>query len=128
MKTPRELLLGRHAEKERQLDRLHEEIIAEHLVVKKRGRLAAWLGEWFWPSPIAWGAVAAAWMAVIVFFTLSLRDSPPAVQMANQTPAAMEAVRERVRMVAELTKPSHTGEEPVATRPRSDRRSPYIFG
>ena len=30
--------------------------------------------DWFWPSPQAWGALAAVWM---VFAAISFRDEPP---------------------------------------------------
>jgi hypothetical protein len=39
-----------------------------------------WLHEWLWPSPVAWGALAACWVAVLVLNRAAL---PSAAELAE---------------------------------------------
>ena len=42
--------------------------------------LRRWLGEWLWPAPLAWGALAACWVAVLVLNRAAL---PSAAELAE---------------------------------------------
>jgi len=83
----------------------------------------------FWPSPYAWGGLAAAWVLILIV-NLSSGDRP-AVMAQTSTPLSpqlMAAVREQQRMLAELI--GQPESPPVADRPklhslqpRSDRHA-----
>lgn len=43
-------------------------------------RSAPWWREWLWPTPVAWGALATCWAAILVLNRLAL---PSAAQVAE---------------------------------------------
>jgi hypothetical protein len=86
----------------------------------------------FWPHPVAWGGLAAAW---IVIFALNFAAREPGqVQIARQAPPPSPQMRqllqEQEQLLAELISPA----EPVrairpkssATQPRSERRVEFL--
>jgi hypothetical protein len=42
--------------------------------------LRRWLNEWLWPSPVAWSALAACWVAILI---LNRSAQPSAVELAE---------------------------------------------
>ncbi len=49
--------------------------------------------DWFWPSPFAWGAVAAVLLGALAFnYQLSAPEVSPAISRANPTEPARPAV------------------------------------
>jgi hypothetical protein len=91
-------------------------------------RLAAIL----WPSPVAWGALAAVWLALAVF-KVAAPGTPPATANSSSSNSAFlfYAFREQNLLVRELIGPAETArqserrrQEPPPAAPRSERRNP----
>jgi hypothetical protein len=128
MKSPREVLLKKHEGAQRELDRSAREVVRQ--VASQRGeKPAAGWKDWLWPSPIGWGAVAAAWLVVIGFNIASRDPEPRHEMMAKRSPEMMQALREQRQLFVELVTPSWTDGEPIrrAPRPRSDRQQPFAM-
>ena len=134
MKTPRELLLNRHAAANAKLDAIRKETIAAECGGETRNSkleirsAGAFWRALFWPHPRAWAALAAVWLAIIAI-DLSLREpSPPALARRPQAPApqVLAALKEQKRLLAELLGSAPPAEAVpvggVAPRPRSEGR------
>jgi hypothetical protein len=77
------------------------------------------LSSLLWPSPLAWGGLAALWMVAAVFIYASSGDSEHARVEANANSPSTElkmALREQRRTLAQLLE---SPEMPVAEPPKS---------
>lgn len=86
----------------------------------------AWLRELFWPCPQAWGALAALWIVIAVFKSIT-----PGAVPANSTQLAkgkLISVPAQRRELAKLlgVNPDKSNRSP-ADRPRSARVVPQFF-
>jgi hypothetical protein len=121
MKTPRDLLLARHSGVETKLERLSERVVAGLPGYSERTAdvRPCWL-DWFWPRPVAWGAIAAAWI-VVAAIHLATPDVEPrhvaSTPFLVRSPENLAALQEQQRLFAELLDP--TEPEPADRRPRS---------
>jgi hypothetical protein len=140
MKTPRELLLERHRPTAAKLDRVRANALSTAFARETRAMpqnghaetgvlirtvIKVWQ-ELIWPCRFAWTGMAALWIVVLTI-NLSLSDSRATSQSARSspTPAMLQAVEERRRLLAELIQPSVAPEAPSPphnVRPRSERR------
>ena len=89
-------------------------------------RPRGWLRELFWPCPQAWGALAALWIVIVVFKSMT-----PGAAPANDYPIAkshVPSVPEQRRELANLLgiNPDKSRRSP-ADRPRSARVLPHLF-
>jgi hypothetical protein len=91
-------------------------------------RLNARLTALFWPHPVAWGGLAAAWLLV---FALNAASLEPTVRVATHYAPPMsgevkELLRQQEQLFAELAGPFHNSEADrpklVLPSPRSERR------
>jgi len=111
MKTPRELLLARHANAQPKLDALRQRVVADHTgagiteAAARPGILAQLWMELFWSCRRAWLGLASAWVLILI---LNLTAGPAATSvtdLANRTPPTAEirlALAEQARLRAEL--------------------------
>jgi hypothetical protein len=89
-----------------------------------RPRLCDYLALLLWPSPRAWGALAAAWV-VIVAANLAMNSGGPG-RAASPAPMAGVSWRQQQRLMAELLNGAEVPErakEPKVS-PRSERVNP----
>jgi hypothetical protein len=130
MKTPRELLLNRHAAANRKLDAIRAQVLAAESGDPIGNRQSAIGNFWrslLWPHPKAWAGLAAVWV-VIIGVNLSLREPAPVVAQRTAPPAPqiMAALQEQKRMLAELTDSTPPAEavppKDFKPRPRSQAR------
>ncbi len=85
-----------------------------------------------WPSPIAWGTLAAVWLALIAFKAASPGAQPLAARSSRPNFAIqIYAFREQNLLVRELLGPAETTrpperrrQEPMPAAPRSERQKP----
>jgi anti-sigma factor RsiW len=83
-------------------------------------------GDWLWPSPLAWGALAAVWVCLLsVQWATSVQ--PATGHELARSPSSGTAVTfaQRQRELASLLEtlaPSPAPSRPDQTRPRSQRR------
>jgi hypothetical protein len=128
MKTPREILLGRHQTATTKLDAIRAEVVAG-IGHQPPQQTLSWR-DWLWPCPQAWAGLAAAWM-VILGMNLAVGKNPsgPATAtLAVSLQVPME-LRRQQQMLARLIAPRATAEaeqpKPVMS-PRSDRRKTTV--
>lgn len=133
MKTPREILLGRHRDVESKLDQMWRATLRRGLrnvtdaterVPPARIGWKLWR-ELIWPSRRIWAGLACVWVVIAV---LNLASSEPARQVASKSEPRshdeMQALIEQRRMLAQMIEPLA---EPASQRksnpsgPRSDR-------
>jgi hypothetical protein len=121
MKTPRELLLNKHAAAEPKLDAITREVLREQQPDERTSR--SWL-DWLWPSPVAWGAVAAAWLVIMGFNVASGETTLKShVIEAQRPPEMLQALHEQQKLFVELVMPARVDAEPARLpRPRSERQ------
>ena len=88
------------------------------------------LSSILWPSPYAWGGLAAAWvLIVLVNSSANCESGLVAAKSAPPSPQIMEAVREQQKMLAELIGQPEAPPavidrpQPRTIQPRSDRRT-----
>ena len=87
------------------------------------GRLA----EYIWPSRIAWGALAAAWVAIGVLRLTTVETSTPGTRHADY--AQLRVVIEQKRKLQEAEYESVNVSKPApAIRPRSGIRHRSVVG
>ena len=126
MKTPRQILLEKHQSAAPHLNRIAEEVLRQTTPRQENARRAEpgprWT-DWLWPSPVAWGAVAAVWVAIIGLHLAGSDPRPARPVLARQTPATLQALREQRELLVELVTPA--GREPEPIRPR--RRSEIVL-
>ncbi|MGA2751219.1 MAG: hypothetical protein ABSG59_20820 [Verrucomicrobiota bacterium] len=125
MKTPREVLLGRHRSAEPELDR-----IREHIVDRIRGSDGAdgfarklWR-EMFWPVRHAWLGLGAAWMVVLALNLATEGDGAPGVNspgpMAPDSVIALQRQEWLMAQSAEDDGAAPPPAKPIERRPRSE--------
>ena len=143
MKTPRELLLQRHAPAEAKLDAVRAEVIASlggvgsapaptspARVKPRPPALSWWLVAWrelFWSCRRAWLGVGAVW-AVLFLVNLTVDDAPGASRTLALAPSpeTRRRLREQFLLRAELMgttlAPPPEPRVLAPPRPRSERR------
>lgn len=132
MKTPRELLLHRHAAAVPKLDAVRAEVVGS---LQPRPAATNWFSiawqELFWNSRRVWASLAAVWAALLVCnVALTDRSVSAAVSVMAQLPVEeMRRLRqERAQLRAELLDGLEANEvktvtpAPRSPGPRSDRR------
>ena len=133
--TPREILLGRHGGVQARLDQVRRQVLREHFrtgepVPSARRiwqELATALRRWLWPTPAAWGGLAAVW-AVILGLNLEFSPAEPAqarARSAPPSPQARELLRQQRQLMAELIKPEPP-DSPHPPRPRSQTHATEV--
>ena len=128
MKTPRELLLKKHEAARSQLDRIARDVVRQTAPQEPAAsQPAAWWTDWLWPSPAAWGAVAAAWLVVIGLNAASAEPGRERAIVARHSPETLQALREQRQLFVELVAPGIREAEPVRPRRRSDREQPQAL-
>jgi hypothetical protein len=68
-------------------------------------RPGGWMGQWFWPNPIAWGALGLAWLAIALLNLIALESPDHASGQRAQSrvsPAWTAALREQRKMLHSL--------------------------
>jgi hypothetical protein len=128
MKTPRELLLGRHTNEGPALDRIRGEIVDQ--IANRPPSLASKLWqELIIPARHAWMCLGAAWVVII---GLNLSSGRDAAVHANETgpmnPNSVIALQRQEQLMAQLaekdTEPSSPAKAPER-RPRSEAPVEY---
>jgi hypothetical protein len=124
MKTPRDLLLDRHANIRSRLGALRHQVVAEHVgaalaePAARPGTLARLWTELFWSCRRPWLGLASAWALIAMFNLAPGPDAPLAAGRGSRTPPTAEtrhALAEQARLRAELLeRPSRS---PAPARP-----------
>lgn len=128
MKTPRELLLKKHESARPQLDRITRDVVRQTAPQEPAAtQPAARWTDWLWPSPAAWGAVAAAWLVVIGLNAASAEPRQKQNLVARHSPETLQALREQRELFVELVTPATREAEPVRPRRRSERKQPQAL-
>ena len=120
-----EILLAAHRAIERDAERLDRSLAPSNRELSGLGRLFTSL---LWPSPKAWGALAAVWL-VIAGINLSLREPGKAIARADAKPSpeAMAQLEQQRRLLAELMgRPPLEAEWKFSPRPHSERRDETV--
>jgi len=78
-----------------------------------------WL-EWLWPRPVAWGALAAAW--VVIFALHAATPSPSGSQTASAPGNTLSLIVKRQQELTSLLATANETTPPKAVSPRSERR------
>jgi hypothetical protein len=86
-----------------------------------------WWREWLWPSPRAWGGLAAAWVIILALNTARLA-TPAGVASVSPPPSRemIMALSAQRRDLAELlgdAQETSPATKPAPPRPRSERQS-----
>ena len=124
MKTPREILLGRHESAVPKLDAIRQDVVTgfNNKETKEQNfpviLVSLLLGcskniwrELIWPSRRIWAGLAAVWVLIFAA-NLSLRDhSQTRVASASPSPQMMLAFRQQEQLLTELIGPN---DPPVA--------------
>ena len=133
MKTPREILLGRHRSVEPKLERmwaenLSLELRSEGASTRENVFLAVGWKLWrelIWPSRRIWAGLACAWVVIVALNLTSFEPAPRVASKAEpRSRDEMQALIEQRRMLAQMLDPLS---EPSSKRksnlpgPRSDR-------
>jgi hypothetical protein len=143
MKTPREMLFGRHKAVEPKLDDIRQDIVAElnnkdgaSRTARKAQRFSdrlvaplfglpnvAWR-ELVLPSRMIWTGLAAVWLLILTA-NFSMRDHS-AIKMAKQAPEIMMTFRQQQQMLSQLLGPDGPpiaeAKKSYLPRPASERR------
>ena len=120
MKTPRELLLEKHQPARQQLDERTRRVVRQIAPPSTATRPKARWSDWFWPSRLAWGALAAAWVVIIGLHLASPEPRPKRVAMSRPSPEAVQALRDQRQLFVELLAPAAHESQPDRPRKRSD--------
>lgn len=145
MKTPREILLQRHASAQPRLDAIREQVVtdqiapsaartdesdsfARRLVRDLAGKM--WR-ELIWPCRRAWCGLGAAWVVILTLNSFTAESELAAKSdSAPQFQALLRFWQEQHRLAAELGEPfpSPTEADPsLRPGPRSDRKPIQTF-
>jgi hypothetical protein len=138
MKTPREVLLGRHGPAQEDLDRIRRQVLA-NLPSETRPPVPASVSAPWWallweqvvvPARGAWAGLAAAWVLIAALHLLGgSTEALPFRPPADLTPTDLALLREQRQFCAELLEAGPVGAAatPQIPRPRSgtdpDRKS-----
>jgi len=133
LKTPRELLLARHANAQPKLDALRQRVVADHAGVgltdaaARPGILAQLWMELFWSCRRAWLGLASAWALILILNLTAGPAATSATDLASRTPPSAElrfALAEQARLRAELLgatqRPPAQARKPLVPGPRSE--------
>ena len=149
MKTPREILLKRHAPAQTRLDAIREQVVKEQFMpgsaperadmlespseIRPRNELWGELGrqvwrELIWPCRRAWCSLGAVWVAILTLNSLTTEPDPASNRDSLlQVQSLLRFMREQHRLAAELSEsfPTSAAAEPsLVPGPRSDRSFP----
>lgn len=112
MKTPREILLGRHADANGRLDRMRKQVLTGAFPEpSKPGRnpdsdrtaLSLLWHTLFAPGRIAWTGLAAAWVVVLALHCAARSDDTTVVRHESPpSPQVIATLKEQRQMLAEL--------------------------
>lgn len=85
---------------------------------------------WLWPSPRAWGALAAVWLVILGGNLVSNARYPATSGHPMADADLMHNIRQRQRAMAELLDISESAESPANSRPapRGDLRGTNRMG
>jgi hypothetical protein len=106
----------------------HQTPAIRQLMRAKNG--SPWWQEFFWPHPIAWGAIASIWL-LILGVNLATRE-PSQANLGHRTAPPSQQMRELLRqqeqMLAELVGPRESldADRPKPAAPRSQRREEFL--
>jgi hypothetical protein len=128
MKTPREILLGRHQVAAPKLDAIRASVVAG-IGARPAPQALSWR-DWLWPCPQAWAGLAATWL-IILGMNLAAGKNPsrPASQTLAVSRQLPMELRRQQQMLTSLIAPEETAkaDQPKAVlTPRSDRRKTAI--
>lgn len=121
MKSPREILLNRHKPEEPKLEAISRRVLGGVRQEEMRRGLGEVIYEWLWPSPIAWGAVAAIWLVLAALSFEGGGRDVPVVASNGLDEERWAALRNQRRLYVELVA-DEKAPAPVAG-PRSERFS-----
>lgn len=144
MKTPREILLGRHKAMDPKLDKIRQDVIAEfnnkesttrslsdRLVSLLHGFPNVLWRELILPSRRIWAGLAAVWILILAA-NFSIQDSAE-TKMAK-SPSSSElimAYRQQQQLMSELFGPNDSppaeSQKPHSPRPASERRARFLM-
>jgi hypothetical protein len=87
-----------------------------------------WCHDWLWPSPIAWGSLAATWIAIFALRLAapSIRPSAAVPGVPMPTAAAIFATQREHQAMARLFEPPQTTPADRPRRPAAGPRSESI--
>lgn len=123
MKTPRELLLSRHADAAPELDTRRREVVASLRRAPGPGWLASAWRELVWQPRLVWGGLAAVWLVMLGGNVVS-RETGRQALAAPTLPA--DWLQQQRRLYAEfgLLSDPDDSERPAAPGPQSRLSTP----
>jgi len=88
------------------------------------------LSKILWPSPVAWGGLAAIWLALLALNATSSANSQVTAKASSPSPEQLQyAFRDQNQLLKELIGPSESPEPkrrtPPATKPRTELQALY---
>jgi hypothetical protein len=111
MKTPRDILLGRHAHASRQLDAIRKQVLTKAFTPARTDRkpdadVAVPSVIWrllFAPRRLAWTGLAAVWGVVFLLHGAARSDDAPVARRESPpSPQVIATLKEQRQMLAEL--------------------------
>ena len=140
MKTPHEMLLGRHKAAEPKLDDIRQAVVGElnnkggtsrtaQSVSARLVSILSGIPSVFWrelvlPSRVIWTGLAAVWLLILAA-NFSMRDHS-AIKMAKQAPEMIMTFRQQQQLLSELLGPDGPpiaeAKKSYSPRPASERR------
>ncbi|HUD48165.1 MAG TPA: hypothetical protein VMR33_15135 [Candidatus Baltobacteraceae bacterium] len=123
MKTPRELLLGRHQSARPHLDQIRQDIIDKIGARRPFFALRLWQ-ELILPARRAWICLGAAWVVVLTLNLMTGRDASVSVhEPGPMNPDSIIALQRQERLMAQLLEEDNAPASPANApeqRPRSE--------
>jgi hypothetical protein len=122
MKSPREILFGRHASAQSDLDNLRSRFLAqmENVETRRSIREALWR-ELFLPARRVWLALGSAWVVVIILRAAAGDDFHTPVALPSEPMPAESMFALRRQWMASETE---TPQEPSAVPPKNADKRP----
>jgi hypothetical protein len=93
--------------------------------VPASARPLQWLRELFWPNPQAWGALAAIWIVIAAFE--SITPAGPSTQTAVAKAPVTSVAEQQRELARAIEAASGKSESSPADRPRGARKVDYAF-